>query len=51
MVASLADITSCIWGGPEGKGPGCQAKRPKFSLLTHIQVHFVGFFFIVINMI
>lgn len=27
---------SCLWSGPNGSGPGCLTKRPKFSLLTHL---------------
>lgn len=29
-------ISSCLWSGPNGSGPGCLTKRPKFSLLTHL---------------
>lgn len=29
-------ISSCLWSGPSGLGPGCVTKRPKFSLLTHL---------------
>lgn len=28
----------CVWGGPEGMGPGCLSERPQLSLLTHLQV-------------
>lgn len=38
MTPSFPNIMNCLWGGPEGKGPGCLAKRPKLSLLTHLQV-------------
>ena len=38
MTASFPAVSSCQWGGPEGKGPGCLSKRPKLSLLTHLQV-------------
>ena len=31
-------IMSCLWGSNEGTGPGCQSKRPRLSLLTHLQV-------------
>ncbi|KAI1301266.1 AT-rich interactive domain-containing protein 2 [Halotydeus destructor] len=33
----LTTNMTCEWGGPGGLGPGCQSKRPKFSLLAHIQ--------------
>lgn len=29
-------VSSCLWSGPNGTGPGCVIKRPKFSLLTHL---------------
>lgn len=29
-------ISSCLWSGPNGSGPGCITKRPKYSLLTHL---------------
>lgn len=29
-------MTSCLWSGPSGVGPGCRTKRPKYSLLTHL---------------
>lgn len=37
-VGSMAagTISSCFWSGPQGSGPGCLTKRPKFSLLTHL---------------
>ncbi len=41
MTASFPAVSSCQWGGPEGKGPGCLSKRPKLSLLTHLQVRAV----------
>lgn len=31
-------IMNCLWGSNEGTGPGCQSKRPRLSLLTHLQV-------------
>ncbi|KAI2807748.1 AT-rich interactive domain-containing protein 2 [Blomia tropicalis] len=37
MIESCSNIMNCLWGGPEGKGPGCLSKRPKLSLLTHLQ--------------
>ena len=36
--ATNNDELSCEWGGPHGMGPGCQSKRPRLSLLTHLQV-------------
>ena len=36
--STFPNIMTCQWGGPEGIGPGCQSKRPKLSLLTHILV-------------
>lgn len=30
------DVSSCLWSGPNGLGPGCLTKRPKYSLLTHL---------------
>jgi len=29
-------LSSCLWSGPNGSGPGCLTKRPKYSLLTHL---------------
>lgn len=29
-------LSSCLWSGPNGSGPGCVTKRPKYSLLTHL---------------
>lgn len=29
-------LFSCLWSGPNGSGPGCVTKRPKYSLLTHL---------------
>ncbi|UXI16063.1 hypothetical protein NH340_JMT02006 [Sarcoptes scabiei] len=37
MVDSCPQIMNCLWGGSEGRGPGCLSKRPKLSLLTHLQ--------------
>lgn len=30
-------MMKCVWGGPDGTGPGCKSLRPKYSLLTHLQ--------------
>jgi hypothetical protein len=30
------ELSSCKWTGPKGSGPGCSTKRPKYSLLTHL---------------
>lgn len=30
------ELSSCQWTGPKGSGPGCLTKRPKYSLLTHL---------------
>uniref|UniRef100_A0A6G1SLE5 ARID domain-containing protein C08B11.3 n=1 Tax=Aceria tosichella TaxID=561515 RepID=A0A6G1SLE5_9ACAR len=30
------ELSSCQWTGPKGSGPGCTTKRPKYSLLTHL---------------
>jgi len=37
-IGSLAqnEQISCQWTGPNGSGPGCLTKRPKYSLLTHL---------------
>lgn len=37
-IGSLAPdaLSSCQWSGPNGSGPGCLTKRPKYSLLTHL---------------
>ena len=32
-------MMKCQWGSPDGTGPGCKAMRPKYSLLTHLQVN------------
>lgn len=29
-------LSSCLWSSPTGSGPGCLTKRPKYSLLTHL---------------
>jgi AT-rich interactive domain-containing protein 2 len=33
----LTTMMSCEWGGRDGLGPGCHSKRPKLSLLSHLQ--------------
>ena len=38
MTPSCPNFMNCLWGGAEGRGPGCLSKRPKLSLLTHLQV-------------
>lgn len=30
------ELSSCLWTSPSGTGPGCLTKRPKYSLLTHL---------------
>lgn len=30
-------LTPCSWSGPNGSGPGCLTKRPKYSLMTHLE--------------
>lgn len=37
-IGSLAqnELSPCQWTGPNGAGPGCLTKRPKYSLLTHL---------------
>nr|XP_027204337.1 uncharacterized protein LOC113798053 [Dermatophagoides pteronyssinus] len=37
MTPSCPNFMNCLWGGAEGRGPGCLSKRPKLSLLTHLQ--------------
>lgn len=29
-------LSSCLWSSPNGTGPGCLTRRPKYSLLTHL---------------
>lgn len=29
-------LSTCLWSSPNGSGPGCLTKRPKYSLLTHL---------------
>ena len=41
FAGSVPPPKHCLWGGPDGMGPGCLSERPQLSLLTHLQVRVV----------